>query len=65
MDYYLAMKNNEIMPFAAIWMNPEIIILSEISQTSCNITYIWNLKKYTSELIYEIETDSQVQKTNL
>jgi len=34
MDYYLAIKNNEVMPFAAIWMNPEIIILSEISQTN-------------------------------
>ena len=34
MDYYLAIKNNEIMPFAAIWRNPEIIILSEISQTN-------------------------------
>ena len=26
------MKKNEIMPSAAIWMPPEIIILSEVSQ---------------------------------
>jgi len=38
-EYYSAIKNNEIMPFAAAWM--EIIILSEVSQRQ--ITYMWNL----------------------
>ena len=33
MEYYLAIKKNEIMSFAATWMNLEIIILCEISQT--------------------------------
>ena len=32
-EYYSAIKKNEIMPFAATWMDPEIVILSEISQT--------------------------------
>ena len=32
MDYKLVIKKNEIMPFAAIWMALEVIILSEISQ---------------------------------
>ena len=33
MEYYSAIKMNEIMPFAATWMDLEIIILSEVSQT--------------------------------
>ena len=37
MEYYSAVKNNEIMPFAATWLDLEIIILSEVSQTKTNI----------------------------
>ena len=33
MEYYSAIKNNEIMLFAATWMDLEITILSEVSQT--------------------------------
>ena len=32
MEYYSAIKWNEIMPFAATWMDLEIIILSKLSQ---------------------------------
>ena len=30
-EYYSAIKKNEIIPFAATWVDPEIIILSEVS----------------------------------
>ena len=63
MEYYSAIKKNEIMPFAATWTQLEIIILNEVSQTKrpipYDITYMWNLKYDTSEPIYETETESQ------
>ena len=33
MEYYSAIKKNEILSFEATWMDLEIIILSEVSQT--------------------------------
>ena len=33
MEYYSAIKKNEIMSFAATWMDLVIIILSEVNQT--------------------------------
>ena len=69
MEYYSAIKKNEIMPFAATRMDLEIIILSEVSQKErqmpYDITYVQNLKYDTNELIYETETDSQTQRTDL
>ena len=49
-EYCSAIKKSEIMPFAATWMDLDIIILSEASQTerqiSHDISYMWNLKKW-------------------
>ena len=51
MEYYSAIKKNEILPFEATWMQLEIIILSEVKsdrqrQVSYDIAFKWNhLKK--------------------
>ena len=39
MEYYSAIKKNEIVPSAATWMDPEFIILSEVSQRNTNVIY--------------------------
>ena len=54
------------MSFVATWMDLEIVIVSELSQSYPTIWLtcgIW--KKNTSELICIRETDSQSLKTNL
>ena len=65
MEYYSAIKKNEIRPLAATWMDlksvilSESIILSEVSQTDkekYNILYMWDLKRNgTNELIKQKE----------
>ena len=67
-EYYLAIKKNEIMPFCSNtdglgdyhtkWTKSD-----RERQISYDITYMWNLKKNnTNELIYKTETDSQTSK---
>ena len=43
----LAIKKNEVMSFVATWMDIEIIMLSEVSQTQIpyDIAYMWDLKR--------------------
>ena len=38
LEYYSAIKN-EVMPFAATWMNLEMITPSEVNRTMRNIIY--------------------------
>ena len=63
MEYYSAVKKNKIMPFAATWMDLEMITLSEVSQTEKDkyhmTSLICGILNDTNELIYKTETDSQ------
>ena len=69
MEYYSAIKKNEIMSFAATWMELEIIILSKVSQKEKDkyhmISLICRILNMTQVNFYEAETDSQTQRTNL
>ena len=44
MEYYSAIKKNEIMPFAATWMDLESVTLTEVKSEK-DILYMWNLKR--------------------
>ena len=53
MEYYSAIKKNEIMPFAATWMQLEIIILNQTEKDKyiLLISNLSNIKYDTDELI--------------
>ena len=55
--YYSDIKKNEIMPFAATWMDLEIMLLSEVSQKEKD-------KYHIISLICGIENRTQKQKTH-
>ena len=43
MVYCSAIKKNEIIPFEATWMDPDIIILSEVRQKEKDKCYMISL----------------------
>ena len=53
MEYYLAMRKNEILPFAAMWMELEGIMLSGMSQSEKDrnrrFSLVWILRNLTEE----------------
>ena len=64
MVYHSAIKKNEIMPFAAAWMQLEIIILSKSGRERHiphDITYMYNPKYGTNKSIYKTATDHREQ----
>uniref|UniRef100_A0A8D1C5E1 DUF1725 domain-containing protein n=1 Tax=Sus scrofa TaxID=9823 RepID=A0A8D1C5E1_PIG len=67
MEYYSAIKKNEIMPFAATWMELETHILGEVSQKEKAkyhmISHIWNLIYGTNEPFHRKETHELGEQT--
>jgi hypothetical protein len=43
MEFYSAMKKNEILPLAGKWMELENIILSKVSQAQKNKNHVFSL----------------------
>ena len=60
----LSHKKNEIVPFIATWMDLEIIILSEVSQTEKATYYMISLscriKKMIQMNLFTKQKDSQI-----
>ena len=70
MGYDSVIKKNELMPFAATWMDLETVILCEVIQTENDkyhdIPYLWNLKKneqknlYIKQIVKDVENKLMV-----
>ena len=62
MEYYSAVKKNELTSFAATWMDLETVILGEVIERELlyDILYVWNLKgNHADELILKTDIDSR------
>ena len=66
MKYYSAINQNGILPFAATWMDLEVTMGNEVSQTEkdrhCMTTYMQNLSKKTKP--NKQKPESQIQRTD-
>ena len=69
MEYYSAIKNNEILSFASTWMDVKNIMLSVISQIEkekyCIISLTYGILKIIQTNVYrKQETDSHRKQTS-
>ena len=59
MDYCPGIKKNKIMPFAATWMDLEIVLMTEVSQTEQDKYHISLICRtfFFNETIYKTEIE--------
>ena len=62
MEYYSAIKKNEILPFATTWMDQEGIMLSEISHRKTNTVcyHLYVKSKIETNEFNKTEINSQI-----
>ena len=70
MEYYVAIKSNEIGSFVETWMDLETVIQSEVSQKGknkyCILTHIGGIQKNgTEESVCKAEIETQTQRTKV
>ena len=70
MEYYLAMKRNEIGSFVEMWMDLESVIQSKVSQEEKNkyhiLMHICGIQKNgRDEPICRVGIETQMQRTNV
>ena len=66
MEYYSAIKKNEITPSVVTWMDLESVIVSDVKSDperhTSHAAHVWILNKGADEVIYRTEDDSQIGK---
>ena len=67
MEHHSATKKNEIVPYAEMWMDPEIVMQSEIGQkqknTYCILMHICRIQKNgREESICKAEIETDIEK---
>ena len=70
MEYYSAIRRNEVGSLVETWMDLETVIQSEVSQKEKNkyhiLTHICGTQKNgTDELVCKAEIETQMQRTNI
>ena len=66
MEYYSAIKRNEILPIAVTWMALDSVMLSEISQTKTNTVCISHVDSKKDNKVVNIikKEDHRYKRTN-